>query len=72
MAEEVLGSRAERTLSAPDGIKAYLAKIIAESKKRPVHDAPLFVSKDEAGVKAQFGAVGKACGACHENFRAKQ
>ena len=29
-------------------------------------------AKDEAGVKAQFGADGKACGACHESFRAKQ
>ena len=28
-------------------------------------------SKNEAGVKAQFGAVGKACGGCHDNFRAK-
>ena len=28
-------------------------------------------ARDEAGVKAQFGAVGKACGACHDNFRAK-
>jgi cytochrome c556 len=29
-------------------------------------------AKDEAGVNAQFGAVGKACGACHDNFRQKQ
>jgi cytochrome c556 len=29
-------------------------------------------AKDEAGVKAQFGAVGKACGGCHESFRQKQ
>src|SRR4051812_48303868 len=29
-------------------------------------------SGDEAAVKAQIGAVGKACGACHETFRAKQ
>ena len=29
-------------------------------------------ARDEAGVKAQFGAVGKVCGACHESFRAKQ
>ena len=29
-------------------------------------------AKDEAGVKAQFGAVGKACGACHDSFRVKQ
>jgi len=27
---------------------------------------------DEAATKAQIGAVGKACGACHENFRQKQ
>ena len=29
-------------------------------------------ARDEAGVKAQFGAVGKVCGACHQDFRAKQ
>ena len=29
-------------------------------------------SGDEAAVKAQIGAVGKACGGCHEQFRAKQ
>ena len=29
-------------------------------------------ARDEAGVKAQFGAVGKSCGGCHESFRAKQ
>ena len=28
-------------------------------------------ARDEAGVKAQWGAVGKTCGACHEGFRAK-
>jgi len=28
-------------------------------------------SGDEAAVKAQIGAVGKACGACHESFRQK-
>jgi cytochrome c556 len=26
---------------------------------------------DEAGVKQQYAAVGKVCGACHEGFRAK-
>lgn len=29
-------------------------------------------SGDEAAVKAQVGAVGKACGACHEAFREKK
>src|SRR5262245_36565801 len=28
-------------------------------------------ARDEAGVKQQFAAVGKVCGACHESFRAK-
>jgi cytochrome c556 len=27
---------------------------------------------DEAAVKVQIGAVGKACGGCHDNFREKQ
>lgn len=28
-------------------------------------------AKNEAGVKQQFGAVGKTCGGCHDGFRAK-
>ncbi|MGH8689834.1 MAG: c-type cytochrome [Burkholderiales bacterium] len=28
-------------------------------------------ARDEAGVKQQYAAVGKVCGACHEGFRAK-
>jgi cytochrome c556 len=28
-------------------------------------------AKNEAGVKQQYAAVGKTCGACHESFRAK-
>jgi cytochrome c556 len=28
-------------------------------------------ARDEAGVKQQFAAVGKVCGACHDGFRAK-
>ena len=28
-------------------------------------------AKNEAGVKQQYAAVGKVCGACHEGFRAK-
>ena len=29
-------------------------------------------ARNEAGVKTQFAAVGKVCGACHEGFRQKQ
>jgi len=28
-------------------------------------------AKDEAGVKAAFGGVAKACGSCHDTFREK-
>jgi cytochrome c556 len=28
-------------------------------------------AKDEAGVRATFGAVAKACGSCHDDFREK-
>ncbi|HEY8069769.1 MAG TPA: cytochrome c [Burkholderiales bacterium] len=28
-------------------------------------------AKDEAGVRAAFGGVAKACGACHDDFREK-
>jgi cytochrome c556 len=34
--------------------------------------AALSRTGDEAAVKAQIGAVGKACGACHDDFRQKQ
>lgn len=33
--------------------------------------ATLSRSGDEAAVKAQIGAVGKVCGACHDDFRSK-
>jgi cytochrome c556 len=29
-------------------------------------------AKDEAGVRATFGGVAKACGSCHDAFREKQ
>jgi len=28
-------------------------------------------AKDEAGVRASFGAVAKACGSCHDAYQAK-
>jgi cytochrome c556 len=46
---------------AADRLQAETVKLAAAAR-----------AKDEAGVKAQFGAVGKACGACHESFRQKQ
>ena len=46
---------------AQDHLQSEVAKLVAVSK-----------SGDEAAVKAQLGATGKACGGCHENFREKQ
>ena len=46
---------------AGDRLQAEAAKLASVSK-----------GGDEAAIKAQIGAVGKACGGCHETFRAKQ
>jgi cytochrome c556 len=46
---------------AADRLQAETVKLAAAAR-----------AKDEAGVKAQWGAVGKACGACHDQFREKQ
>jgi cytochrome c556 len=56
---EVFSDKAKFTAAA-DRLMAETAKLGQVARAR-----------DEAGVKAQFGAVGKACGACHDGFRAK-
>lgn len=45
---------------AQDRYQAAVAKLVAASKG------------DEAAAKAAIPEVGKTCGACHENFRAKK
>ena len=44
-----------------DHLQSETSKLVVVSK-----------SGDEASVKAQLGAVGKACSGCHETFREKQ
>ena len=46
---------------AQNQFQGEVTKLVAVSK-----------SGDEASVKAQIQAVGKSCGACHDNFRQKQ
>jgi cytochrome c556 len=46
---------------AAERLESETAKLASVSK-----------SGDEAAVKAQIGAVGKACGGCHDNFREKR
>jgi cytochrome c556 len=47
--------------AAADALEAATAKLGAVAR-----------AKDEAGVRASFGAVAKACGSCHDEFRVKQ
>jgi cytochrome c556 len=47
--------------AAADALEAATAKLGAVAR-----------AKDEAGVRANFGAVAKACGSCHDEFRVKQ
>ena len=44
----------------------------AKAKKLEEESAKLVAANDEAAVKAQFGNVGKACGSCHQDYRAKE
>jgi cytochrome c556 len=46
---------------AADKLKAESAKMVEVSKK-----------DDRATIAPQFGALGKACGGCHDNFRQKK
>jgi len=52
----------------PGEFKHAAEKFEAEAAKL----AQVSKSGDEAAVKAQIGATGKACGACHESFREKR
>lgn len=54
-------SNGEKFKEAAERLQAETIKLSAMSK-----------SGDEAAVKGQIGAVGKACGGCHETFREKQ
>ena len=47
--------------AAQDRLQSEVSKLVAVSK-----------GGDEAAVKAQLAATGKACGGCHETFREKK
>jgi cytochrome c556 len=47
--------------AAADTLEAETAKLGAAAR-----------AKNEAGVRATFGGVAKACGSCHDAFRVKQ
>ena len=55
------------TLRAPDKFKAAAAQSEAEITKL----VGLAKGGDMKAIKGQFGAVGKSCKGCHQQFRAK-
>ncbi|HEX7053935.1 MAG TPA: cytochrome c [Burkholderiales bacterium] len=62
-------SRAKDELfSDAAGVKQAISRLENEAHKL----YELAQRGDEAAVKAQIGAVGKACGGCHDKYREKQ
>lgn len=53
-------SDAAKFKAAADALEAATARLGTAAR-----------AKDEAGVRASFGAVAKACGSCHDDFREK-
>jgi len=61
-----------RALPAVWGEKAKFDELAQRLQSETAKLGQVARAKDEAGVKQQYAAVGKVCGACHENFREKQ
>lgn len=60
-----------RTLQAAYDNSAKFKEYVSRLENDASKLVALSRSGDEAAVKAQIGAVGKTCGACHDDFRAK-
>jgi cytochrome c556 len=61
-----------RALPATWSQKAKFDELAQRLQTETAKLGELAPKKDEAGVKQQYAAVGKTCGACHEDFRQKQ
>lgn len=63
----------EKTRALPETYsqKAKFDELAQRLQSETAKLGQLARAKDEAGVKQQYAAVGKVCGACHEGFRAK-
>jgi len=69
----VASTQGEKSKTKPDAFKDT-AKFKAASDALESATAKLGAAaraRDEAGVRASFGAVAKACGSCHDDFREK-
>jgi len=66
-------TKGEKTKAKPE-VFTDTAKFKADADQLEQATAKLGAvarAKDEAGVRAAFGAVAKACGGCHDTFRQK-
>jgi cytochrome c556 len=70
--ESTKGEKSTRALPAVWEQKAKFDELSQRLQSETVKLGQVARAKDEAGVKQQYAAVGKVCGACHENFREKQ
>jgi len=61
-----------RTLPAVWEQKAKFDELAQRLQTETAKLGEIARKKDEAGVKQQYAAVAKVCGACHESFREKQ
>lgn len=60
-----------RTLPAVFDSKAKFDEYVSRLENEAAKLVAVSQRGDEAATKAQIGAVGKVCGACHDDFRSK-
>lgn len=67
-------TKGEKTRALPEvwSQKAKFDELAQRLQSETAKLGELARAKNEAGVKQQYAAVGKVCGACHEGFRQKQ
>jgi cytochrome c556 len=70
--ESTKGEKNTRALPEIWSQKAKFDELAQRLQTETARLGELARAKDEAGVKQQYAAVGKVCGACHDGFRAKQ
>jgi cytochrome c556 len=70
--ESTKGEKNTRALPAIWAQKAKFEELAQRLQSETAKLGEIARKKDEAGVKQQYAAVGKVCGACHESFREKQ
>jgi len=69
--ENTKGEKNTKALPEVWSQKAKFDELAQRLQSEAVKLGEVARAKNEAGVKQQYAAVGKVCGACHEGFRQK-